>query len=145
MGLNPGELFVHRNIANQVPLSDVNTLSVIQYAVEVLEVTDIIVCGHYCCGGIKAAFKKEDHGALESWLAHVRDIRIRFKSLLNKSQEENENLLVDLNVKSQVYDIAKIPSVQKAWVNGKKLRIHGLVYQMENGILKDLGLTLSKI
>ena len=86
LGLKPGELFVHRNIANQVSLSDINTMSVIQYAVEVLEVTDIIVAGHYGCGGINAAFKKHDHGALEAWLALIRDIRIRFKKQLNGTQ-----------------------------------------------------------
>ena len=145
MGLQPGELFVHRNIANQVCPADVNTMSVIQYAVEVLEVTDIIVAGHYGCGGISAAFKKHDHGALEAWLSHIRDTRIRFKNQLTGTLEENEKKLVELNVKSQVYDIAKIPCVQKTWIKGKELRVHGLVYQMENGILKDLGLTLNKL
>jgi carbonic anhydrase len=82
VGLPPGELVVHRNIANQVPLNDINCLSVIQFSVEVLKVTDIIVAGHYNCGGIKAAFKKHDHGPLEAWLAHIRDTRIRFRELL---------------------------------------------------------------
>jgi carbonic anhydrase len=88
LGLQPGELFVHRNIANQVCLSDINTLSVIQYAVEVLEVTDIIVAGHYGCGGIKAAFQKKDFGALEAWLSHIRETRIRFHKSLQGTEEE---------------------------------------------------------
>lgn len=146
MGLQPGELFVHRNIANQAPPSDINVLAVVQYSVQVLKVKDIIIAGHYGCGGIKAAFKKHDHGPLEAWLSHIRDIRARYRKDLNAlTPEENENLLSELNVKQQVYNVARIPIVQDAWRMGQELRIHGLIYNLKDGLLKDLGLTLSKI
>lgn len=146
MGLQPGELFVHRNIANQAPPSDINVLAVVQYSVQVLKVKDIIIAGHYGCGGIKAAFKKHDHGPLEAWLSHIRDIRARYRKDLNAlTPEENENLLSELNVKQQVYNVARIPIVQEAWRMGQELRIHGLIYNLKDGLLKDLGLTLSKI
>ena len=146
MGLQPGELFVHRNIANQAPPSDINVLAVVQYSVQVLKVKDIIIAGHYGCGGIKAAFRKHDHGPLEAWLSHIRDIRYRYRKDLNRQkEEENENLLSELNVKQQVYNVARIPIVQEAWRTGQELRIHGLIYNLMDGRLKDLGITLSKI
>lgn len=146
MGLQPGELFVHRNIANQAPPSDINVLAVVQYSVQVLKVKDIIIAGHYGCGGIRAAFKKHDHGPLEAWLSHIRDIRARYRKELNAlTPEENENLLAELNVKQQVYNVARIPIVQEAWLRGQELRIHGLIYNLKDGLLKDLGITLSRI
>jgi len=145
VGLKPGEIFVHRNVANQVPPSDINALAVIQYSVQVLKVKDILVTGHYGCGGIRAAFRKHDHGPLEAWLSHVRDIRARYKKELVLSAEENENLLTELNVKTQVYNIAKIPIVQLAWKNGQELRIHGFVYDLKDGLLKDMGVTLDSL
>jgi len=146
VGLKPGELFVTRNIANQIPPSDINALAVIQYSVQVLKVKDIIVAGHYNCGGIKAAFKKHDHGPLEAWLSHIRDLRARHhKDLSDKDQQVNFNKLTELNVKEQVNNIARIPSVQQAWKDGQELRIHGLIYNLQDGLLKDLGITLSKI
>ena len=145
VGLKPGEVFVHRNVANQVPPSDINALAVIQYSVQVLKVKDILVTGHYGCGGVRAAFRKHDHGPLEAWLSHVRDIRARYKKDLVLSAEENENLLTELNVKTQVYNIAKIPIVQLAWKNGQELRIHGFVYDLKDGLLKDVGVTLDSL
>jgi len=145
VGLKPGEVFVHRNVANQVPPSDINALAVIQYSVQVLKVKDILVTGHYGCGGVRAAFRKHDHGPLEAWLSHVRDIRARYKKDLVLSAEENENLLTELNVKTQVYNIAKIPIVQLAWKNGQELRIHGFVYDLKDGLLKDMGVTLDSL
>jgi carbonic anhydrase len=145
VGLKPGEVFVHRNVANQVPPSDINALAVIQYSVQVLKVKDILVTGHYGCGGVRAAFRKHDHGPLEAWLSHVRDIRARYKKELVLSAEENENLLTELNVKTQVYNIAKIPIVQLAWKNGQELRIHGFVYDLKDGLLKDMGVTLDSL
>jgi len=145
VGLKPGEIFVHRNVANQVPPSDINALAVIQYSVQVLKVKDILVTGHYGCGGVRAAFRKHDHGPLEAWLSHVRDIRARYKKELVLSAEENENLLTELNVKTQVYNIAKIPIVQLAWKNGQELRIHGFVYDLKDGLLKDMGVTLDSL
>jgi carbonic anhydrase len=132
-------------VANQVPPSDINVLAVIQYSVQVLKVKDIIVAGHYGCGGIKAAFTKHDHGPLEAWLSHIRDVRGRFRSQLKMSPEENENLLTELNVRNQVLNIARIPIVQIAWKNGQELRIHGLVYKLSDGLLNDLGVTLSGV
>lgn len=146
VGLKPGEIFVHRNVANQVPPSDINVLAVIQYSVQVLKVKDILVTGHYGCGGVRAAFRKHDHGPLEAWLSHVRDIRARYKKeLVLSSPEENENLLTELNVKTQVYNIAKIPIVQLAWKNGQELRIHGFVYDLKDGLLKDMGVTIDSL
>lgn len=146
VGLEPGELFVHRNIANQIPPSDINVLAVIQYSVQVLKVKDIIVAGHYHCGGIRAAFQHHDHGPLEAWLSHIRDLRARYrKELQGKDEETQMKLLTELNVKAQVYNVARIPIVQQAWKEGQVLRIHGLVYDLNDGLLKDLGITLSKI
>jgi carbonic anhydrase len=100
VGLQPGELFVHRNVANQAPPSDINFLAVLQYSVQVLKVKDIIVTGHYGCGGVRAAFKQHDHGPLEAWLSHIRDTRAKYRHELNSpNQEDNENLLCELNVR----------------------------------------------
>lgn len=115
-GLKAGEVFVHRNIANQAPPSDINFLAVLQFSVQVLKIKDIMVTGHYGCGGIRAAFSTRDHGPLEAWLSHLRDLRYRHrKDLTLETQEENENLLCELNVKEQVFNIARVPFIQLEW------------------------------
>ena len=137
--LQPGEVFVHRNIANVVVHTDLNCLSVIQYAVEVLKVKHIIVCGHYGCGGIRAALENHENGLIDNWLRHVRDV-IRF----NKSQFDGLehgkklDLLCELNVKEQVNNICNTTIVKNAWKQGKQLSVHGWVYSIDNGILRDL-------
>ncbi|MFT5708377.1 MAG: carbonic anhydrase [Oceanospirillaceae bacterium] len=142
--LPPGEIFVHRNIANVVVHTDLNCLSVIQYAVEVLKVKHIIVCGHYGCGGIKAAMENTEHGLIDNWLRHVKDVRRfnadKFKGL---SQHAKVNLLCELNVIEQVTNVCNTTIVQKAWKNGVPLSVHSWVYSIENGIIKDLGACIS--
>ena len=137
--LQPGEVFVHRNIANIVVHTDLNCLSVMQFAVEVLKVKHIIVCGHYGCGGIKAALENHEHGLIDNWLRHIKDV-IRFnKSEFDGLAHENKlDLLCELNVKEQVKNICNTTIVQNAWKEGKELSIHGWIYSIENGILKDL-------
>jgi len=137
--LEPGEVFVHRNIANLVVHTDLNCLSVIQYAVEVLKVKHIIVCGHYGCGGIKAALENHKSGLIDCWLHHVKDV-IRFNEdkFEGLSHDEKLNLLCELNVKEQVRNICNTTIVQAAWEQGKELSVHGWVYSIKNGILKDL-------
>lgn len=146
-GLKPGELFVHRNVANIVSPSDINALAVIQYAVDYLKVEDIIVTGHYGCGGVKASFSKHDFGALEAWLSHLREVRAAHhdKLLQIEKEEDRVNRLVELNVITQVLNVARIPVIQKAWKDKRDLRIHGLVYSLHDGLLKDMGVSISKI
>ncbi len=139
VSLPPGEVFVHRNIANVVVHTDLNCLSVIQYAVEVLKVKHIIVCGHYGCGGIKAAVENQQHGLIDNWLRHVQDVaRFNADKLKGLKQEEKFDLLCELNVMEQVTNICNTTIVQKAWENGAELSIHGWIYNIENGILKEL-------
>ena len=142
--LPPGEVFVHRNIANLVVHADLNCLSVIQYAVEVLEVKHIIVCGHYGCGGIKAAVENHEHGLIDNWLRHIKDV-IRFNDdmLKDLGPDEKVNRLCELNVTEQVTNVCNTTIVQNAWKNEAELSVHGWIYNIDNGILKDLdtGLT----
>jgi len=139
INLQPGEVFVHRNIANVVVHTDLNCLSVIQFAVDVLKVKHIIVCGHYGCGGIKAALENQENGLIDNWLRHVKDV-IRFNAEKIDGLEHNEklDLLCELNVKEQVTNICNTTIVQNAWKQGKDLSVHGLIYSIENGILKNL-------
>jgi len=137
--LQPGEVFVHRNIAIVVVHSDLNCLSVIQFAVEILKVKHIIVCGHYGCGGIKAALENEEHGLIDNWLRHIKDvIRFNASKFDGLNHEEQLNLLCELNVEEQVKNICSTTIVQDAWKQGKELSVHGWIYSIENGILKDL-------
>jgi carbonic anhydrase len=138
-GLQPGEVFVHRNIANVVVHTDLNCLSVIQFAVEVLKVKHIIICGHYGCGGVKAALENHEHGLIDNWLRHIKDV-IRFNSRQFDGLKHNEklDLLCEINVREQVTNICNTTIVQNAWKQGKELSIHGWIYSIENGILKDL-------
>lgn len=139
VSLPPGEVFVHRNIANVVVHTDLNCLSVIQYAVEVLKVKHIIVCGHYGCGGIKAAVENQQHGLIDNWLRHVQDVaRFNADKLKGLKQEEKFDLLCELNVMEQVTNICNTTIVQKAWENDAELSIHGWIYNIENGILKEM-------
>lgn len=139
VNLPPGEVFVHRNIANVVVHTDLNCLSVIQFAVEVLKVKHIIICGHYGCGGIKAAMDDRDHGLIDNWLRHVKDvIRFHAEKFEGLEQDEKLDLLCELNVKEQVTNICNTTIVQNAWKQGVELSIHGWIYNIENGILKDL-------
>jgi carbonic anhydrase len=144
VNLPPGEVFVHRNIANVVVHTDLNCLSVIQYAVEVLKVKHIIICGHYGCGGIKAAMEDRDHGLIDNWLRHVKDV-IRFNAEKFEGLEHDEklDLLCELNVKEQVTNICNTTIVQNAWKQGVELSVHGWIYNIENGILKDLDTCVS--
>lgn len=137
--LQPGEVFVHRNIANVVVHTDLNCLSVIQFAVEVLKVKHIIICGHYGCGGVKAALEKQEHGLIDNWLRHVRDV-IRFNAEQFDGLEHDEklDLLCELNVKEQVTNVGNTTIVRNAWQQGRELSVHGWIYSIENGILKDL-------
>ncbi len=142
--LPPGEVFVHRNIANLVVHTDLNCLSVIQFAVEILKVKHIIVCGHYGCGGINAAMESPNHGLIDNWLGHVRDV-LRFNAdrLAGLSQEEKSDALCELNVLEQVTNVCNSTIVQNAWKNGSDLTVHGWIYSIENGILKDLGASIA--
>jgi len=138
--LPPGEIFVHRNIANVVVHSDLNCLSVIHYAVEVLQVKHIIVCGHYGCGGVKAAMEDKDHGLIDNWLCHVRDVgRLNSEQLEGLGKNEQIDLLCELNVREQVTNVCNTSVVQKAWSQGQGLSVHGWIYNIANGLLKDLG------
>jgi len=139
MNLPPGEVFVHRNIANVVVHTDLNCLSVIQFAIEVLKVKHIIVCGHYGCGGIKAAMESKEHGLIDDWLHYIRDVsRFNEDKLKGLGFDKRFNLLCELNVIEQVANVCDTTPVQSAWKNGAELSIHGWIYNIENGILRDL-------
>lgn len=135
----PGEVFVHRNIANVVTHTDINFLSVLQYAVDVLRVEDIIVCGHYGCGGVQAALEDSEHGIIDNWLEHIRDIRRAYTDLLKKTPDEMRHIVLgELNVKEQVKNVCQTTVVRNAWKRGQHLCVHGLIYDLHDGILKDL-------
>ncbi|MBC8414178.1 MAG: carbonate dehydratase [Nitrospira sp.] len=136
----PGEIFVHRNIANLVIHTDLNCLSVIQYAVEVLKVKHIIVCGHYGCGGIQTAMDNKDHGLIDNWLRNIKDLHRANKTRIDSLPTEKDkiNLLCELNVIDQVANICNTTVVQRAWTDGRDLAVHGWIYSIEDGILKDL-------
>jgi carbonic anhydrase len=139
-GTKPGELFVHRNIANMVVHSDMNLLSVLSYAVEVLKVKHIIVCGHYECGGVVAAMGNRQYGLIDNWLRHLKDVYRYHHKELDKIQDKNERArrFVELNVIEQVHDLGKTSIVQNAWKKKQSLHVHGWVYDIKDGIIKDL-------
>jgi len=140
IGKLPGEVFVHRNIANLVIHTDINCLSVIQYAVEVLKVKHIIVCGHYGCGGVQAALKNKALGLMDNWIRNIKDLYRYHQAEIDALQNEKDkvNLLCELNVVEQVANICHTAIVQNAWSSGQELAIHGWIYSIEDGILKDL-------
>ncbi|MFL9843749.1 carbonate dehydratase [Flavobacterium rhizosphaerae] len=144
IGAEPGEVFVHRNIANMVIHSDMNMLSVVDYAVNVLKVKHIIVCGHYGCGGVKAAMGNQHIGIIDNWIRHIKDVYRLHHQYLNSIVNETErfNAFVEINVKEQVFDLAKTSIVQGAWKNGQQLCLHGWVYGLNSGIVKDLEVNL---
>jgi carbonic anhydrase len=147
VGLPPGEMFVHRNIANVVPHSDLNCLSVIQFAVEMLQVKHIIVTGHYGCGGIRAAMDSVDHGQIDNWLAHIKDVHDQNYDEIEAlaDAEAKADRLCELNVVTQVRNVAKTSIVQNAWRKGQPLAVHGWIYSLKNGVLSDLNVTHSTI
>ena len=139
--LLPGELFVHRNIANLVVHTDLNCLSVIQFAVDVLKVEHIIVCGHFGCSGVRAALRGDRLGLSDNWLRHVQDVHARHRDFLSSGSGDDEvNRLCELNVIEQVVNVCRTTVVQEAWERGQPLEVHGWVYGLKDGLLKDLGL-----
>ncbi|KGK00927.1 carbonate dehydratase [Thalassotalea sp. ND16A] len=143
LGLAPGEIFVHRNIANQVVHTDLNCLSVIQYAVEVLKVKHIIVCGHFGCGGVAASLDDQQHGLIDNWLRHINDVYRFNKDELNKlSGQELTDRLCELNVVEQVANVANTTTLIKAWNANQEITIHGFVYNLHDGVLKDLNVSI---
>lgn len=139
-GTNPGEIFVHRNIANMVVHTDINMLSVLQYAVEVLKVQDVIVCGHYGCGGVAAALSDKSFGLIDNWLGNIKDvIRLHFDEINQiKDEEKKQKRMVELNVIEQVYNLTKTSIIQNAMASGQNIKVHGLVYDVGMGLLKNL-------
>jgi carbonic anhydrase len=144
-GTKPGEMFVHRNIANMVIHNDLNLLSVLSYAVEVLKVKHVIVCGHYGCGGVLAAMGNKQYGLIDNWLRNIKDVYKTYAEELDNIENTTERgrRLVELNVIEQVNDLSKTSIVQNAWKNGQSLQIHGWVYDINDGILRDLGVSFS--
>ena len=142
IGAEPGEVFVHRNIANMVLHTDMSMLSVLDYAVNVLKVKHVIVCGHYGCGGVKAAMGNQHIGLIDNWIRHIKDVYRFHAKELNEIQDEKERFdrFVELNVFEQVQDLAKTSIIQEAWMKGQEVAIHGWVYGVNNGIIKDLKL-----
>jgi carbonic anhydrase len=145
IGLLPGEVFVHRNVANVVVHTDLNCLSVIQYAVEVLKVEHILVVGHYGCGGVRAALNNSEFGLIDNWLRHIKDVREKYESYLMQLTEpkEVENKLCELNVIEQVFNVCHTSIVQNAWKNGQPLTVRGWVYSLEDGLIRDLNVAVS--
>jgi carbonic anhydrase len=145
VGLMPGELFVHRNVANVVVHTDLNCLSVLQYAVDVLRVRHIIVCGHYGCGGVRAAYERAKFGLIDNWLRHVSDVRNKHAHALDATDDVNANVdrLCELNVLEQADNVCETTVVQDAWARGQDLTVHALIYSLTDGLLRSLGLTVS--
>lgn len=145
IGAEPGEVFVHRNIANMVVHSDMNMLSVLDYAVNALKVKHVIVCGHYGCGGVKAAMGNSSIGIIDNWIRHIKDVYRFHQDELDAISDEKErfNKFVEVNVKEQVMDLAKTSIVQNAWKNGQDLSLHGWVYGLNDGYVTDLGVNFS--
>src|SRR5690349_10510682 len=145
VGLMPGELFVHRNVANLVVHSDLNCLSVLQYAVEVLKVEHVMVCGHYGCGGVQAAWRGASLGLIDNWLRHVRDVAEKYADDIaaRPNEETRVDRLCELNVIEQVLHVARTTIVQDAWRRGQALTLHGWAYRLQSGLLKDIGVCIS--
>ena len=144
-GTDPGEMFVHRNIANMVVHSDMNMLSVLSYAVEVLKVKHIIVCGHYGCGGVMAAMKNQQFGLIDNWLRHIKDVYRYHHKELDAIEDETlrARRFVEVNVQEQVHDLGKTSIVQNAWKRKQSLHIHGWVYDIHDGLINDLAVNLT--
>lgn len=145
IGAQPGEVFVQRNIANMVIHTDMNMLSVLDYAVNALKVKHVIVCGHYGCGGVKAAMQNKSIGLIDNWLRHIKDAYRHHKVELEAIDNEDERFdrFVELNVIEQVFDLAKTSIVQNAWKNNQDLELHGWVYGLDTGLIKDLQVNIS--
>ena len=145
IGAKPGEVFVHRNIANMVIHSDMNMLSVLDYAVNVLKVKHVIVCGHYGCGGVKAAMGNQSIGLIDNWIRHIKDVYRLHEHYLDTIEDEEErfNKFVEVNAQEQVFDLAKTSIVQNAWRNGQELTLHGWTYGLNSGYVTDLDVSMS--
>lgn len=145
-GLAPGEVFVHRNVANIVVPSDLNCLSVMQFAIDVLKVKHIIVVGHYGCGGVRAALEDQRHGLVDNWLRHVKDVRDKHRLLIEASAPEARiDRLCELNVVEQVVNVCQTTVVQDAWQRGQPLTVHGWVYGLGDGLIRELGMAASSV
>lgn len=144
IGRKPGELFVHRNVANVVEHTDVNCLSVLQFAIDVLQVKHVIVCGHYGCGGVRAAMSNQPLGLIDNWLRHIRDVwqwnRDELAAITD--QDQRCNRLAELNVEAQVANVCHTTIVQDAWRRGQSVTVHGWIYALKNGLLRELGLAI---
>lgn len=147
VGMVPGELFVHRNVANVVVHTDLNCLSVIQYAVDVLHVRHVIVCGHYGCGGVLAALRGDRFGLIDNWLRHVQDVRDKYQQQLAGIADERgrHRRLCELNVVEQVANVARTTIVRDAWERGQELAIHGWIYGINDGLLHDLSMCIASL
>lgn len=144
MGLLPGEVFVHRNVANLVIHTDMNCLSVLQYAIEVLKVKHILVTGHYGCGGVQAALENREFGLIDNWLRHIKDVyRVHEPDFEGLEPQQRFDLLCELNVAEQVSNVCHTTIVQNAWKRGESLSVHGFIYSIKDGLLKDLGVNVS--
>ena len=143
--LLPGEIFVHRNIANLVVHTDMNCLAVIQYAIEVLRVKHIIVCGHYGCGGVRAALDNREHGLIDNWLRNIKDTYRYYQERIDSLPDDKEklNVMCELNVVEQVANVCHTTIVQSAWKSGQQLAVHGWIYSIEDGVLKDLNVCIT--
>src|SRR5580765_2782499 len=145
LGLDPGEVFVHRNIANLVVHSDLNCLSVLQYAVEVLKVEHIMVVGHYGCGGVRAVAEQRSTGLADNWLRHVEDIAHKHSAMLDAASDDTERAarLTELNVIEQVANLCRTTILRRAWYRGQRIEVHGLVYGLRDGLLRRVGLSVN--
>jgi carbonic anhydrase len=143
LGLDPGEVFVHRNIANVVVHSDLNCLSVLQYAVETLKVEHIMVVGHYGCGGVQAVAERRSTGLADNWLRHIEDISHKHEGRLQGDDAERGRRLVELNVVEQVANVCRTTILRRAWYRGQRVEVHGLVYGLEDGLLRRVGVSVS--
>lgn len=143
IGLAPGELFVHRNVANMVVHTDLNCLSVLQYAVQALEIEDVMVVGHYNCGGVKAAYTHASLGLIDNWLRHIQDVQERHATLLDAAEGDTAlDRLCELNVIEQVRNVCQTSIVREAWSRGHALAVHGWIYDVGDGLLRDLDCTM---
>eukprot|EP00916_Digyalum_oweni_P016715 GHVL01027396.1.p1 GENE.GHVL01027396.1~~GHVL01027396.1.p1 ORF type:complete len:213 (+),score=18.38 GHVL01027396.1:20-658(+) len=147
LGLDPGQVFVHRNVANLVPHVDFNCLSVLQYGIDYLGVEHIIVCGHHGCGGVKAAMEQTQFGLVDNWLRHIRDVYYAHKTELCEieDKEERYNRLVELNVMHQVKNVCHTTVVHNAWMKNRKISVHGWVYEINTGLVQDLNCSISSL